>query len=673
MTDEYKFRITGKDATKRAFQAIQRNLVAVRGAINSTHVQVGLLAGAAGLGALVARSLSVNDSLAKTADRVNATTEGLAALRYQTELNGESAATLDKSLEKMRRSVGEADQGVGEAKDAFKLLGIEMDGIRDLKADEQFELIGTAIGNLSDVNQKAAISADIFGKSGIKLLNVFNQGEEGFRTSREQAERLGIAMSRVDAAKIEDANDSMVRSRLAIEGIGNRVTVQLAPVISALSDQFVNAATSGDNMADVVETGFKTGANIVGTFADGIRGVQVLLKGAEVAALGFGGAFVGGVKFIAEGAVNLGNIIKDGVLSPIRGLLEMAANLPIVGEQARQAIASIDEAMASDFKPPAGLDAMFTTLTEGLSSAKAELHSMMMEDLPSAVIDQKLTEILAIAEEKAAAAADRIALRAGVGTDSTEGDDPREQGRIQERLDRLNESYSTEYDMLLLKLTNEKALLVEARNQKLLDEQEFQESSLRATKKYEDAKAGLEKKEADAKKAIMAGNLKTIAQVAGSANKKLFAGQKAASLAHAAVTLPAAIIKSYHNAGGYPLGIPAAIAMAATGAKNIAAIKSTSFGGGGSGASAGSGGGAIGGGGSSSPGSAIGGSLGRSFDEESVGDQSGKQVVIQIIGGDIFTQDSEQFTDKIVSAVQKYTDADGILFLNNSAQAVELA
>ncbi len=671
MTDEYKFKITGKDATGRAFKAIQRNLVAVRGAINSTHVQVGLMAGASGLGFLVARSLSVNDSLAKMADRVNASTEGLAALRHQTELNGESSATLDKSLEKMRRSLGEVDQGVGEAKDAMKLLGINMDDIRDLKADEQFELIGTAIGSLSDANQQAAISSDIFGRSGVKLINVFNQGAEGFASAREEADRLGISMSRVDAAKIEEANDSMLRSRQAVEGLGNKITVQLAPIIAAMSDEFVEAATSGDNMTGIVETGFRTGAKVAGTFADGIHGVQIVLKGAEVAATGFGAAFIGSVDLIQTSIFKFADAIKHNLILPFKGWLEIAALIPGISDQANAALQSINATLAQEWTPPPGVHETFLQLRDGLSGAREELHAMMMEDLPSAVIDEKLSEILAIAEEKAVAAAARVAQRSGVGVDEegADGSSAAEQEKTQQRLDRLNEQYLTEYEMLSLKLANEQALLDEAKAGNLLTEQEFHDKSLRATSRYEDEKSKLEKKAAAAKKAIISGTLSSIAQIAGGENKKLFGIQKAASLAQAVVALPAAVIESFKNAGGYPWGIAPAAAMAAAGAKQIATIKSSSFGGGGSG----SGVGAIGGGGSGSSGTpAIDSSLGRAFDPETAVAGSGQNITIQI-AGDVYSQDAEQFTDKIVSAVQKYTDADGILFLNNSAQAVELA
>jgi len=76
------------------------------------------------------------------------------------------------------------------------------------------------------------------------------------------------------------------------------------------------------------------------------------------------------------------------------------------------------------------------------------------------------------------------------------------------------------------------------------------------------------------------GSMQTIST---NGSKGLFKVQKAAALANAAVSLPAAVIESYENGGGYPWGLIPAGLMLATGLANISQIKSTSFGGGGSG------------------------------------------------------------------------------------------
>jgi hypothetical protein len=61
-------------------------------------------------------------------------------------------------------------------------------------------------------------------------------------------------------------------------------------------------------------------------------------------------------------------------------------------------------------------------------------------------------------------------------------------------------------------------------------------------------------------------------------SKKVFETGKTLALASAAVNLPSAVLESYNNSGGYPWGIPAAVAMGAVGLKQISDIKNARFG-----------------------------------------------------------------------------------------------
>jgi len=592
MTDEYKFIITGKDATKRAFMSINKGLGSVRAGINSTQLKMGVLAGAAGMGAMIAKSLASGDALGKFADRVGATTEGLAGLQLITKLNGESAESLSKSLEKMRRGIGEADRGIGTAKDGLKELGISLDDIRDLSADEQFIKIGSAIGELTDKNKQATLASDIFGRSGVKLINTFQQGEDAMRASREEAERLGIAISRTDAAKLEAANDAILRATEASNGLATQVTIAVAPVIEELANQFASAGLSSEEMSKVISQGMEFGAKWVGTFSDGVRGVQVIFKASEIAARGFIAAGVSGFVTLIEAGDKLRSMVTDGILWPFKQVLQLLAPF---NEKAAEALAGFDE-LANGFKINLadGMQDFAAAQSHALSVARTELHELMMQELPSAIIDQKLKEIL----ESAQVRAEEIAAIAGARLDSSQtggnGDveaTAQEAERIQSRLDRLNESYFTELEMLQSKYSDEQTLLQDSLENKLISEDKFQALNLRATKKYEKQKSQIERAAADARRAQFFGSMKSLVSGFAGQSKTMFKLQKNLALAEAVVTLPSSVLKSYHNAGGYPLGIPAGIAMAATGLKNIQTIRSTSLGGGGGSVSLSGGGG----------------------------------------------------------------------------------
>lgn len=89
--------------------------------------------------------------------------------------------------------------------------------------------------------------------------------------------------------------------------------------------------------------------------------------------------------------------------------------------------------------------------------------------------------------------------------------------------------------------------------------------------------AAIEEKAADNATDSLSKQFNDTLALAATQNKEAFEVQKTLSLAKAAIALPSSVLQSYENAGGYPLGIPAALLMGATGALQISAIESSTY------------------------------------------------------------------------------------------------
>jgi len=208
----------------------------------------GLLSGL-GLVAFVAgikSAFTAIDTLAKTSDSLGITTEKLAGLRFAAEQTGLSTEGLDKALSKMVRSVGEAERGTGVAKDAFKELGLSAEELGQLTPDQQFLAISDAISKTKTSTDKATLSYQIFGRQGVALVNTLELGADGLNEFQMEAEAAGIAVSRIDAAAIEKANDSINKAKQSVKGLGNSIAVILAPTLDALGRSFSFVATGQD-------------------------------------------------------------------------------------------------------------------------------------------------------------------------------------------------------------------------------------------------------------------------------------------------------------------------------------------------------------------------------------------------------------------------------------------
>ncbi len=240
------------------------------------------IAAAAGIGAMVAKQLSAIDSTAKISDKLGIATESLTAMRVQAELSGVATNTLDMGLQRMVRRVGEAAQGTGEAKDALKELNINAVELAKLSPDKQFAAIGDAMGNVGSQADRVRLAFKLFDSGGVALLNTLKGGSAAALEAAAFTEQWGLAINRVDSAKIEQANDAMAKVGQASEGLWKQLTVRVAPALTGIANELLGVSGemgSAEEQADKLFEGMVTG---IGFAADAARGLQVVWKGVTV-------------------------------------------------------------------------------------------------------------------------------------------------------------------------------------------------------------------------------------------------------------------------------------------------------------------------------------------------------------------------------------------------------
>ena len=676
MADNYKFTITGSDKTRAMFKSLRGNLGNLRGAVNSTATKLVGLAGAAGLGAMVKSSLATNDALAKTADRLGLTTQALSGLQRAAELSGAGTRTLDMGLQRMTRRVAEAARGTGEAKDAIAELGLSAQELAQLSPDQQFRRIAGAMQGVSNQGDRVRLAMKLFDSEGVKLVNTLAMGEEGLDEAQRKVEQYGVALSRVDAAQMEAANDAMFNARQVSQGLANQLTIKLAPIIEQVAVSFAEAATAGGGMGAMVEKAFQKGVRVAGVFADGVHGLKVIFQGLQTLAQGLFAALSTGFAVMVESVMALSNSIVDGLFWPIRKVMELLAPFSAT---AAQALADVDTLVDGlKFKAPQGLRDFAAAQREAFSESKQQLHELLMTELPSEVLKGKVDEILAAAEVRAQDIAAKAGASAGLtGSAANDGDgnqkgadglSDREREQLAAKLETLKLSWLSELEQLQVKQDSEMALLDQAFAEKLIKHDEYERNLAALEGKHAKEREKLEQASGKNRLASVTGAFQQMLGVAGSGNKKLFKLQKALSLAQAAASIPSAVIESYKNAGGYPWGIPAAAAMAAAGAAQLAQIKSASFNGGSGGA--GSVGGGIGGSAVASAPPSQGASLAGVSQFAGNDSRQGPATLVQLtVNGDVVGGGVEAIAGRLG---QLMNEQDLVIIDPNSRQAQEL-
>jgi len=221
-----------------------------------------------GLSLLVSRSLDAGDALAKTADKLGLTTEALAGLRYAGEQTGVAVNTMDMATQRFVRRLAEAAQGTGEAKSAIKELGLDAQKLAAMPVDQAMAEVAGAMAQVKSQSDRVRLSFKLFDSEGVALVNTLALGKDGMAAAAQEARDLGLALDRTDTAKMEQAKNAMLAMQSAIQGVVNKLTIALAPWITAVSEQFVAFAKSANVSSESIISGLGDIVKELGYVAD---------------------------------------------------------------------------------------------------------------------------------------------------------------------------------------------------------------------------------------------------------------------------------------------------------------------------------------------------------------------------------------------------------------------
>jgi len=239
-------------------------------------------AAAAGAAVLVKQQLDLIDNTAKTSDKLGIATEKLTAMRVQAELTGVGANTLDMGLQRMVRRLAEAAEGTGEAKGALAELNLDAKALANLSPDKQFGAIADAMENVGSQSDKVRLAFKLFDSEGVALVNTLKGGSAAALEAEKFTEQWGLAVSRIDASKIEQANDAMSMLTQASGGFWTQLTVNVSPAITGMAKEILGVGEGFGTAEELADKAFKaiiTGAGFVGDMG---RGLEIIWKGATM-------------------------------------------------------------------------------------------------------------------------------------------------------------------------------------------------------------------------------------------------------------------------------------------------------------------------------------------------------------------------------------------------------
>ena len=159
--DVHSFSDSAKVAVTKARREISRAGVAIGAASAAVTAATAVM---------VKQQMASIDQMAKFADRIGITTQALAGLRHQAELNGVAQNQLDTGMQRMVRRVAEAAQGTGEAKNALAELGLNAQKLAAMRPDQQFAAIAEQMKNVDGQSNRVRLAFKLFDAEGVGMV-----------------------------------------------------------------------------------------------------------------------------------------------------------------------------------------------------------------------------------------------------------------------------------------------------------------------------------------------------------------------------------------------------------------------------------------------------------------------------------------------------------------------
>lgn len=517
--------LTAIDKTAAAFASARGNLNNIATVAKRVAGVLGVALSARSIANFAADAVRAGDAINEVSRSAGVGAESLQRLRFAfSQLSDTTDDQVDDSLIRFNRLLGDAIQGQGAAVDTLRTLGVQWretgGAIRNTEAVLEDTLRGLA--GIQNPAIRAAEAAALFGReAGPKLASALGQGIDAMEAMREAAPGVLSSQNIQLAAELNDEFDKLART-----------------VGGSLKNAFIEATARAADFFGVVDLS---------------RNAELML---EIRSLQ---NTVAQLEF-ADSAGSLGGNI-------------------ILLERAREDLAEAQRQLKIEQARAAGVGGFATrSFLSGPPPGEAfareyQLFLRTIQNTPLVKIEGIVNPLLEVGMVADSASASIQRLWDHIMTPPAGNLEWLRNAQESMRNVSLTPERDAEYAAFLDSVIQHNAELATVAR---LSEAELTSIALSGMAEREQFEA------MNMKQRTMntLGSLAAMTAGTAQSNEKIFKIHKAAALAHAAASLPAAILESFRNAGGWPWGAVAAAGMAAAGAAQIAAIKSSSFGGG---------------------------------------------------------------------------------------------
>ena len=202
--------IRAEDKTKAAFRQINERTKKLKSSFGGLATAAVGLAGAVGIGALLSSMRDLGDRIGKVSTQIGISAVNLQKLQFSAEQSGLSTDTLNTAMQKFAINIGKANDGAKIQEEAFSSLGIETKNLDGTTKSifNLFKETSDGLGTLTDKTLQARLASELFGRTGVEMTVLFNEGAEGIEKYGNQLASVNGIIGEDSINAIQRFNDS---------------------------------------------------------------------------------------------------------------------------------------------------------------------------------------------------------------------------------------------------------------------------------------------------------------------------------------------------------------------------------------------------------------------------------------------------------------------------------
>lgn len=222
---------------KKAMASVTKFAAGIK-RVTAKVAKMGFAISAVATGAMalfIKQSFASLDALAKFSDQVGINANKLRALQRAASLTGADAQALNSALNILTIRLGRAAIGGGAAMKIIKELGLNVQKLLHMPAEEALLRIIDVVNTFPSRTRRLGILADFFSNAGAKLINLTDLGTKKIREMLAESVRLSGSLTRFDLFKIEAANDAFADMKRSLRSIADFAAIRIAPLVEKVS------------------------------------------------------------------------------------------------------------------------------------------------------------------------------------------------------------------------------------------------------------------------------------------------------------------------------------------------------------------------------------------------------------------------------------------------------